>query len=113
MDLGIPHIRTKNMFESNPLKSRFLVRGLTVPRRTTPHRLQSASLLFRDHPSRLGRGFVHHVTAKHEHILDVPVQLTTAARAACGYALSRRLVQHTGGCFGISARRDDTVVAPP
>ena len=30
MELVIPHLNIKNMFESNPLKSRFLVRQLTA-----------------------------------------------------------------------------------
>ena len=31
MGLGIPPFSSKNVFESNPMKSRFLVRGFTVP----------------------------------------------------------------------------------
>lgn len=34
MDLGIPPFKTKNLLESIPLKSRFLLRGLTVGRKT-------------------------------------------------------------------------------
>ena len=30
MDLGIPPLQIKNLLESNPLKPRFLLRGLTV-----------------------------------------------------------------------------------
>ena len=30
IDLGIPSLKSENMFESNTLKSRFLVRGLTM-----------------------------------------------------------------------------------
>ena len=32
MDLGVPALRIKNRFESKPVKSRFLVRGLTAAR---------------------------------------------------------------------------------
>ena len=34
MGLGIPPFKTKNMFESNPLKTILLVRGLTASNRT-------------------------------------------------------------------------------
>ena len=30
MDLGLPALESKNLLESNPLKSRFLVRELTL-----------------------------------------------------------------------------------
>ena len=45
MDLGIPPLKIKNMLESNPLKSRFLVRGVTVIKHQTKQKTPRREVL--------------------------------------------------------------------